>query len=219
MSIIWSENFDGVTAPAQPANWTTDGNAVTSTVSPRSGLNSYVAATAVSYNYYNAAQDGNGGDCQCEVYFLPVANFAGPLIRVTPPIAAGAGSGYLAVISGTNIARLYKRVAGVTTQLGATVTASPAFTATDYHRVRVRASGTTISGFCQRLNGDWLTSAGGWNSTEQAYLSLTDASISGQGYGGLQLNGGAVAIRVDDWLFESLANPVSGFRTLLGVGI
>lgn len=210
---IKAESFDNVTAPAQPAGWTTDGIATTAASGARSAPNSYVGdAVNQSYNYWPAL-DGNGGDAQATMWGKPDRGLF-PLIRITAvPITAGAGTMYFATLGGSaspQQARLFKRVAGVQTQLSSTVIPSPIFDTAAYHSVTATANGTTISVTIIRPNGDYLTSSGAWSATPQAAITVTDAAITGQGYAGCQIANLSVN---DDFLYESLATAATAATT------
>lgn len=110
----------------------------------------------------------------------------GPSLRTH----AGVASGYQWVYRKNDGAMRLLPTAGG--QVGSNVSFSP--TVGESYDLTVEASGTTISGFVQRVSdSQWLTSSGTWSGTRSATVSGTDSSQTNAWYPGF-------------WAYESSSN-------------
>ena len=67
-------------------------------------------------------------------------------------------------------------------------------------------NGTNISGSLQNVpTGDWLNSSGSFQAGQTAAVSVTDSSISGQGYSGIGMISHTDIAYTDNWLLAAPA--------------
>jgi hypothetical protein len=213
--LIFSENWDGVTAPALPANWTASATGITSTTNSTSGVNSFEAqiiSTAYTTATFNTV-DPNNGDVVVEtkVLFSGTANvpqLAGVLARGTGitygNTTTGHGNSYHGGIfyqGAPHAVQIQKSIGGTLTVLA--TLATTAFQQNVWYRIFLKCVGTSLSlKVRQENNGAWLNASGVFVFTEQACLSVTDSAVTGAGLTGTwtYTNGaGAGIIYLDDF--------------------
>ena len=184
---ILLEKFDSVTAPAIPATVTVDSGLVTTaaSISGMSAPNQLVLTGATGHHACETVvSDGVGGNVTAiakfrQVYGSQVISIV--YARATASMLGGTASGttYGAMIlSGVGL-RLYKWVAGSATQIDTTVGDASTFATGISYRLVLRASGSILLVWCQRLSDSkFLSGAGSWGSAEALAIGTTDTSIS-----------------------------------------
>lgn len=191
-ALLYSQNWDGVTAPAVPSDFTVSGAVVTSTtIAAATGTNTLrfpILNSALTYALSNAPDTNNGN-----VLVSSKASFVNTTGNQDLGVAARANSGlttyyYMELAYSVSDSPrgmvLGKKVSGTNTVL-ASVSSTTAFVANTYYRVFLETLGTTISSKIRReTDGYWLNSSAAWQQAETAWTSQTDSSISGAGYYG-----------------------------------
>ena len=216
MSLIHGENWDGVTAPATPTGWNVSAFIVTATsgATPLSSPNmlSLPAGSAGSEIITYATQDGNSGNVtvQGTVQFGTggsSGNSWGSVVARgnSATLSYSSSTFYELAFSGENgDLEINKVVAGTSTNL-ASVSISSISTGV-WYRISLTLVGASLSATAQRLSdNEWLNSSGSWAAAQATAISISDSSISGQGYTGWAASAGpASATFGDDW---SLLTP------------
>lgn len=236
---VHSQNFDGVTAPARPTDWTFENGATcwdTSTTQAVSSPNS-CRAFEVSQNrlaFPTGLTDGNGGDMRVSAYIRLSSVSAASLMARLTGTAYASCTGYrfrFATNGGTNPGiSIYRVNTGTATLIGSAVSVPGGVSSTEWYWVQAVCNGSTISVYVQRVSdGTWLVDSGGgtgaWQASQAAAISITNTNITGAGNAGINsFSNGANTVFVDDFLFESLASGGGGGSTrinrlmLMGVG-
>lgn len=207
---ISSQNFDSVTAPALPPfSLASSSNVITSTSNPRSSPNSLTSTAnpaAAETWAPGSGPDGNGGNAlvSCGFYFADAGRIGYLLLRssttdISTAVAYGAQIQSSGVILNTFSG-------GIPTPLNASV---GTLTAGIYYVMTLTANGTAITVSVQRdSDNNYLTSGGAWQAGIANCISVTNATVTGQGYAFLAMYSGTSAkLYADDFLFQSLATP------------
>ncbi len=223
MAVVISENWDGVTAPAMPAGWSSSlGGFVTfnNTGVAVSSPNSLQSSQALDIAYKNVF-DTNSGDVICEFSGSPGASLnSGWLARVqgSNPVWASRtcymiqwfGSGNQVILNAVNN--------GSQTTL-ATIT--DVTLGTTKHKFRLILNGTTVKMYAQRLDTlNYLKPGGGYQAGLIACVDTTDSTVphsAGQycpwWAGG---NGGLDDVFVVDYWVGSSVTVTPGTATING---
>jgi hypothetical protein len=222
-STIWSENFDALTPPALPSNWTFDSSSswATSTTQAQTSPNAlkYSDTSGTANGAYRPVADSNAGSVQFSayLYFTSAAGATNYIVfaRKRDTNTYSTSNHYEVRVSPLNASIQLNRRSPGTTTLGSVTANSTALPPNTWLRVWVICNGTTISCQVQNVGTDqWLynnSGAAAWASTQSTLLSATDSTITGTGYGGLYLQQGSGGTAyVDGALYESLASsPVA----------
>ena len=190
---------DGATIGSVDANWVqqTGYSSGLAAITSNRGRGSSTVNTAV-YRY-NSAPPGADYEVSVDLYIVDTSTStdSGPIARAS----SSEQTFYMARYKpGTGI-QLYKLVAGTTTQLGSTFSAT--YTATQTVRLRLRCSGTTIE-----VYRDAETSP---------LISVTDSSITAAGFAGIWTKTNTtVGPHLDNWDAAEVAvsSDLSGNVTL-----
>lgn len=221
-ALIYSQNFDGVTAPALPSGWTftpASPAKITTTAWSSSGANALsmpIDQAAADYAVYNLA-DTNNGDVivSTMIQFNSLTGF-----NKGGVFARGGGSTstistsyqLIAERSGTSPnpgLYLYVGNPNSPTQI-ANITSGSIFTNGVPYYLELKCLGASISGRVRRgTDGYWLNSSGTWTATESTAFSVTDSTLSSAGYFGLQKYSGtsAGAVYFDDVVVSKASLP------------
>jgi len=223
MSIITSQNWDGVTPPAIPSGWTVSAGLVTTSSGQTSPPNS-LGSSSPTFSGTTAAMwgtlDSNSGNVavQSSLYLGAdgSANRWGLFARADKTPLSGSSMFYalwLANLASPSSPTLSISLTdhGIESALnGATVPIGGPITGGWYTAFLV-ISGSTLTGSLQRQSdGAWLTSNGTWGTSQANAISVLDSSLSGSGYAGVLLNGTlAGTMYSDDFVLSTAPNPVS----------
>lgn len=223
MSVIYSQNFDGLTPPALPTGWTfSSGSWITSASQFNSSPNSLQNAASGSVETATInTSDGNGGDADLAVAIRISASSGNDEAFVGVRCSNSAADGYFTAVqigpSDPKGLTIYKRVSGTLTALHATPVGATNFTTATWYIPEVEAVGTTISAYCQRVSDSkWMQTDGSWGSTRTAATSVTDSSISGTGKAGLIMFISTGQINWDDVVYSTAGAGSATTYTLSG---
>ncbi len=217
---IKQENWDGVTAPAIPSNWTVDTGLTTTAIfsggiTPTSSPNALTLAVGNNTPRFATwgTADTNNGDTtvqvNCNASGISNNLSFGLFLRCNVNAAIQSSSTFYRFFWGlnTNQAIITKVVAGVSTTLSALNVVS--ISAPLWYQITFTASGSTITASVQRMtDGFWLNSSGNFQSGQTNSNSATDSAITGAGFAGLLIQARTDFAYADDWLFENAA-PVA----------
>lgn len=224
---LYTEDFEQRVSGQVPAGFSVqDGAFVVGTTVAHGGTQALRSTTAgsVATIYRNLAKDGQSGNVVFEawVYLEGATGDAEVLAiaRMQTLAAWGSADCYyvdlrVSTSAGNRGVQLEKRVTGT----GTVISSGRVGTGTDFvrqawYKLKVSCSGSTIKGYAQRASdSNWLKSDGTWQATEIEFASVTDTSITGEGYTGiLQIqDAGSGAVDTDDW---SLTAAPSGDATV-----
>jgi hypothetical protein len=210
---IATQNWDGVTAPAQPSGWNYSSASLITTsslsagISPTSNPNVLeLAATATNASSFAtyATADGNGGNVAAQANFA-VTSFGhtcsgGLIVRAsTAAIVQNSSTFYWAILDLFNAqVTLCAVVAGSLTTLATVGTSSLA--AGMWYGMALACSGTAISVTVQRLSDStWMNQSGTFQPSVANAITVTDSSITGSGYSGLSLAAKIDTAYTDEW--------------------
>jgi hypothetical protein len=220
VSLIDSENWDGVTAPAIPAGWTATSLATATVpwpvgVGPVSPPN-MLGINAGGSTHYPASfntNDGNGGNCVVTGYFTGQRSggtlIYGVLARGSVYPVLMSSTFYWAqlnIVGGTLV--LWSVSAGTPTSL-ATVNAGGNVAEKTMYQIQLTCQSTTISITVLRYTDSFTMNTGGAfvSGPPQIAISVTDSSVSGVGYAGLTLQASLGKAYADDWSFSTFGAP------------
>lgn len=196
MTIFASDTFtdtDGTDIATHDANWTTvPGNTGTFRISDANRLRGNTLTSSVYY--YNVAPSSADYSVQCLLYV--VATGATQRTGVSGRCSSSANTLYYTRLDGTNGWQLFKRVSGVATQLGSSV--SQAVSAGNSWTLKLDMSGTTIKCVVDGVDT----------------ISQTDSAISGAGFPGVFNLSGAIpsntlGYHLDSWQAEEAGGNVT----------
>lgn len=206
-----SENFDALTPPNAPSNFTLAGSWATTTGgTPNSAPNDLTTSTtaAVATAFYSV-QDGAGGNAPLSTNFKYTdtsGHEVGVILRSSSTAWAGDTAYYadLSIGAGGTGVGIVKRISGTNTVLtnGGTEQYVSAFAANVWYNVTLNPSGTSLSMQVKRLSdGLYLQSGGTWGSTPANVYSITDSAITAaSGYAGVFVyNVSTATVYVDDF--------------------
>lgn len=228
MSVITSQNWDSVTAPALPSGWTYGTGFATTTTGPLpvpSSPNMLVGPGILNADqvaFFNTSDSVNG-DVIVTAKFAMQGSGAGGTpsargsvcARGTNLNNAGTRTAYIAELDFlNNTAKLISVVSGTAATI---VTFSAAFygaygPGATWFTLRLQCDGSALAVSIQTDGGQWLQPNGTWGATPLNCITATDGSVTGAGKAGLILydaNSETYSYNVytDDFLFESLDNP------------
>jgi hypothetical protein len=226
MSVLKTENWDGVTAPGIPSGWNNDANLVTSAAvfnsSPNSlSLKGTASAGVPAYCTWGTA-DGVGGNVVVQAlcqFGSNHANWWGVAARGNMAQLNNTSTsqyvGWLAIwpnYPGTSPkikASISLVQAGVETVLATISGGAPPATGA-WHLIRLTCNGPSLQLAVQRQSdGFWLNSSATFVSGFMVAVSTTDSTLSGSGTAGVVAQQGDVsqALYSDDWELDSLPPP------------
>ena len=223
MSLIHYENFDGVTAPSVPANWTVAAEWTTDTAahgftppsSPNMLLYTPGGSAGTFFATYQTA-DGNSGNATVQAT-VGVDQVTGTQCRIgvmarcsssTPSV--GSVSMYSAWIDmNSQTVGLSKYVSGAKTDYSyGTSAVSPGY----WYTLFFSLNGTAIQLQIQRLSDSYWFTGTSWSSFQGTAAAITDSSVTGSGYSGFYVvqsgsSGGFYGV-ADDFYFSTLSTSV-----------
>lgn len=208
MALSYSQNWDGVTAPAIPSGWNVDSQFVTSSSTSYTASNSLSLLSGSSGVLYWAAYGTDDGSSTDPVViavssWVKLTNFSGSSGEYAGGVVfRGSASTfnntnttqYLAFISSVSVTDVYKVVFAKVVNGTYTEIASVATTdfglflwyqvAVDFTRSSGGANSTSVA--VRRSSDNWyMNSSGGFQSGSAYALTSSDNSISQGGYGGV----------------------------------
>lgn len=213
----YTQNFDGVTAPALPSGWVYDTAAQWSTTAtgaqsaPNAITNSVVGGSAAHTAFYGTP-DASGNDTWAGTWYYTggSAQEFDVIGRSTSSTFAGANC-YRAIISiGGGVGVELARVASGTTTIitnGGTAQYAAAFSSGIHYNMALTCSGSTISIAIKRLSDNlYLQPGGTWGAGVASVYSVTDSGVpAASSYGGVGLyNASATAGYWDDFTVGAL---------------
>jgi hypothetical protein len=196
---IWSENFDGLTPPALPSGWTFVGTWVTTSSEFVSSPNSLTSAGSFGPSVlaaFNNTLDGVSGNVSLTgamntSSISDTFDEMGIIIRSSSEAWVGSTAYAAALNCGTGESPygvvLYSRVSGTNATIGfVTPTGGNTFIANEWYFITLTAAGSTISVTVQRTSDSkYLNSSATWQSGITSCISVTDTTVTGQGYAGV----------------------------------
>ncbi|MDR3638794.1 MAG: hypothetical protein P4L84_33615 [Isosphaeraceae bacterium] len=228
MSVITSQNWDGVTAPVLPSGWHYDGGFATGTglAIPLSSPNLLVSVDSSESTAYYLAADSSGGQVQVSAAFtsesikggfgLGVNTVGSVIARAANPASPTTRTCYRATIDFFAGQILLDKIVGGTATslhiLGASLIAPYGYMGGQWFTLQLICNGTAIAVNLESPDGLWLQTDGTWGASQVNCISVTDLSVSGSGYAGLVMNPGISGespgdVYSDNFLFESLLDP------------
>lgn len=224
MALIHLENWDGATPPAAPAGWTfatqitttaTFSGGITPTSAPNGLMLQPGGVTTPWFATWNT-QDGVSGNVTVQANFnflnQPGAATAASVIARggATPLLSASGTFYAAeLLFANNQASLVAYSAGTPTTIGGPVAVTGYLNQT-WYTLALTCNGTSLTMSIQRItDGFYLNGSGLFTSSPASCISVTDSSISGQGYSGLFMKGQSNVniVYSDDWSVTSLTAP------------
>lgn len=219
MGVITSENFDGVTPPAFPANWVVGAGIETESGASYSGSqavgNTVDSTTHVAY--YDM-DDGNGGDAQVSAVLVPtIAGIGGSNLRVAWLLVRMTGAGtnintltglFLFVNTVTGFIEVGKAASGFTNYNSATLSQLAGLAIPI--KLYLTSVGSSLTARVQRMSDlKWLNVSNAWQSASVVLLAGTIGGLSGAGRAGIAMqrsNSGNLHY-FDDFVFETAPVP------------
>jgi hypothetical protein len=217
MSLIHSENFDGLTPPALPSGWNFGTGYVSTAlelgVTPTSSPNMLANPPASTTTYFGtyATADTNSGNVivQANVNFFSAAS-PGPRVGLTARGTAStlnlsSTSNYSAWIDfNAGSAGISKIVSGTETTLGSV---STTFSAT-WYTVIFTLNGTSLELAVQRVSdGYWLSASSGFQPIMVTAQYVTNSVLTSAGYAGVVVEQASTTGSTafwDDWSFTAI---------------
>lgn len=239
------QNFDSTTPGSTPTGWSLGAGHVVANVgaAAKSGTNVLNSTTAAATVSYETTQDSNTGKTSWAFSVNVVGTQVGALSQycifpfrlVTNPGTWASNTCYALYFvaggtAGNSLIYVVKRIAGSETTLGSQVAVTPANLPWNvWYDVFINADesgvNTTIDIQVRRPNGDYLTSAAAWQSSQAYVLSRTSnvsALKANSNVGALlSMASGATGLYFDSSDYEALSGGVVVVpnRTMMGVGI
>jgi len=224
MSNVFTEDFDGVTAPTLPSTITAAGTYQTSATHAQTSPNSVVAAVTGGLNaavcYFNGADDGNGGNSVARLYVGAEALVGGVAAAMaynrmtTPTISNGTLVGYRLYIDFV-LGRLQMDEISLGAGLGlGHVDSTDFFTVPEHYILELETNLHLITGRVQRQSdGHWLDNSGAWQSSIQDCIVATDYTVTGAGYAGfaIAISSMSNVLWVDDLSLDTVVAPIQIF--------
>jgi hypothetical protein len=224
-----SQNWDGVSAGSIPSGWTVDSPATTTStlsggITPTSSPNvlevAGAGANTTRFGTYGTL-DGTSGNVTVSAYFA-VTQFnhtsaGGVTARVSSsaPVLSSSTFYWAELDFFNGQLNLIKVVSGTQTSLGSVATS--ALAVDTWYLVSLQPNSSTISVSVQRrADGYYLNSSGNFQSTVATAISVSDSSISGQGYSGVTLAQKNGFIYTDDWSLATISVAASMAATERG---
>ncbi len=216
---IQTENWDTPAAPAfPPAGWSANANLGTlvpgdalGTISSPNVVHPLTASGVVFYTTWQTL-DGNNGDVSALANFgyagIQSATLNFVVFARGSSTTCGTGTTQyeatwnVAQSTGAGTIKLFSRVSGTATQIGTvSFTASPSV----WFQINLTCSGSVISVTVQRMSDSfWLTSGGTYQSGAATAISVSSATITGQGYAGIALSSTHLLLpHADDWTLSA----------------
>lgn len=191
----YSQNFDGVTAPAIPSGMTTTGFGWQTTtgadgIMPTSAPNCAIVTTAsgLAYTLTSSSPDSSGGDvsvsADVNAYSTGNPGYVGVVARGSAAVLNSFSSYYAARINyNLGLPEIIKVISGTLTSLDSL--SSMLNTISGWSTPTLSISGSSLSMTVQdKATGQYYTPSGALQSSPVACLTATDSSITGSGYFG-----------------------------------
>jgi hypothetical protein len=232
MGVIHTENWDGVTAPAIPANWTVTSGIVTTTTAigsatlpPLSAPNMLISPGVTGiYTASYGTPDSNSGNVQVAGTFFTGVFSTNDRCAVFArcnayPINYGTSTFYEALL-GFDSADLSVNsvVAGTSTQIQLATGITLANNV--WYQIVLTCNLTAISASLQRFSDGFYWNGASWTSLPAFVISVTDSSVTGAGYAGWVAKpgfGSSDHIYGDDWTFQTVGQALPGHGVLQSV--
>lgn len=224
---IYNQNWDGTTPPAVDSAWNVAA-VYTTTASPLGGIVPISTPNVLwhlgsdnldHYATWNTL-DGVGGDVVVQAYFNALGITTHTVMGVTAranasPIVGASSTFYRAYIDLAAGSGNIDAVVGGTVNNLVSLTAS-VLVQSDWYLMIFALVGNSLEFSVQRMSdGYWLAPSDVFQSAAAVFLSVTDSSISGQGYSGIYSVQHSSSIYSDNWQISASSTASSGSSAIV----